>query len=65
MRDHQYRGGYDRSFEGKGVEWDGGDNVEHMLEQVNEQWLKCKRNVWLSENGGVERTQRMCGETMR
>ena len=26
--------GYARSLEGKGVEWDGDDNVEHMWEQV-------------------------------
>ena len=30
LRDHQYREGYARSLEGKGVEWDGDDNVEHM-----------------------------------
>ena len=30
MREHQYREGYARSLEGKGVEWD----VKHMWEQV-------------------------------
>ena len=30
LREHQYREGYARSLEGKGVEWDGDNNVEHM-----------------------------------
>ena len=34
LRDHQYREGYVRCLEGKGVEWDGNNNVEHMWEQV-------------------------------
>ena len=34
LREHQYREGYARSLEGKGVEWDRNDNVEHMWEQV-------------------------------
>ena len=34
LREHQYREGYARSLEGKGVEWDGDINVEHMWEQV-------------------------------
>ena len=34
LRKHQYREGYARSVEGKGVKWDGGDNVEHMWKQV-------------------------------
>ena len=29
LREHQYRDGYARYLEGKGVEWDG-DNVENM-----------------------------------
>ena len=32
LREHQYREVYARSLEGKGVEWDGGNNVEHMWE---------------------------------
>ena len=30
MREHQWREGYGRSLEGKVVEWDDDDNVEHM-----------------------------------
>ena len=30
LREHQYREGYARSLEGKRVEWDGENNVEHM-----------------------------------
>ena len=31
LREHQYREGYARSFEGKGVKWDGDNNVNHMM----------------------------------
>ena len=34
MREHQFREGYARSLDGKGIEWDREDNVEHMWEQV-------------------------------
>ena len=34
LREHQYRGGYAKSLEEKGVEWDGDNNVEHIWEQV-------------------------------
>ena len=30
LKEHQYREGYARSLEGKRVEWDADDNVEHM-----------------------------------
>ena len=30
LREHQHREGYARSLEGKVVEWDGDNNVEHM-----------------------------------
>ena len=30
LREHRYRERYARSLEGKGVEWDGDNNVEHM-----------------------------------
>ena len=42
LREHQYREGYGRSLEGKEVEWNGDDNVEHMWEQVNGQWWKVQ-----------------------
>ena len=32
LREHQYREGYVRSLEEKGVEWNGDNNVEHMWE---------------------------------
>ena len=47
LREHQYREGYVRSLEGKGVEWNGDNNVEHMLEQVK--WAM------------VERAREICG----
>ena len=34
LREHQYREEYARSLEGKRVERDGENNVEHMWEQV-------------------------------
>ena len=30
LREHQYKEGYARSLEGKRVEWDGDNNVDHM-----------------------------------
>ena len=33
LREHQCREGYARSLEGKGVEWNGDNNDEHMWEQ--------------------------------
>ena len=48
MREHQYREGYTRSLEGKRVEWDGNNNVQHMWEQVK--WEK------------VESTKEVCGK---
>ena len=30
LREHQYREGYTKSLEGKGVEWDEDNNVEYM-----------------------------------
>ena len=32
LREHQYREGYARFFEGKGVKWDGESYVEYMWE---------------------------------
>ena len=56
MRENQHREGYTRCLEGNGVEWDEENNVEHMWEQV-------KRNMIASAR--EERTQRVCGGTMR
>ena len=32
LRENQYREGYARSLEGKRVEWDVDNNIEHMWE---------------------------------
>ena len=45
LREHQYREGYARSLEGKGVEWDGNNNVEHMWEQVKRAMVESAREV--------------------
>ena len=45
MKEHQYREGYARSFEFKGVEWAGDDNVEHMWEQVKRALVESAREV--------------------
>ena len=50
MRDHQYVNVYARYLEGKGVEWDGDDNVEHMLEQVKQAVRgKNPKSVWWND----------------
>ena len=43
LREHQYREGYARSLEGKGIEWDGDDNVEHIWEQVKWAMVECAK----------------------
>ena len=40
MKEHQYRERYAKSLEGKGVEFDGENNVEHIWEQVK--WAKVE-----------------------
>ena len=64
LREHQYREGYARSLEGKGVEWDGDNNVEYMWEQVKRPMVDSAREVCGSVRGR-ERTQRVCDGTMR
>ena len=34
LREHQHREGYVKSLEGKGVEWGGDNNFEHIWEQA-------------------------------
>ena len=41
----QYREGYTRSLEGKEVEWDGDDNVEHMWKQVKQAMVETAREI--------------------
>ena len=63
MREHQYIEEYARSFEEKGVEWDG-FNVEHMWEQVKWAVVENAREVCGSVR--VEgKTQRVYGGMMR
>ena len=64
LREHHYREGFIRSLEGKGVEWGGDHNVEHMLELVKWTMVESAREVCSSGELG-ERTQRVCDGTMR
>ena len=51
LREHQYKEGFARSFEGKRIEWNGDNNVKHKWEEVKTgKGRKCKRSVWLSES---------------
>ena len=55
LREHQCREGYDKSHNGKGVKWDGENNVDPMWEWVkmgND--LKCTRSVWFSASRRCE-----------
>ena len=45
LREHQYREGYARSLEGKGVEWDGYNNVDCMWEQVKQAMVEIAREL--------------------
>ena len=45
LRKYQYREGYARSLEGKGVQWDGDNNLEHMWKQVKRAMLESAREV--------------------
>ena len=59
LREHQYREGYVISLEGKGVEWDGDNNVDHVWKQVKGAMVESTREVCGSVRVG-ERTQRVC-----
>ena len=45
LRKHQYREEYTRSLEGKRVEWDGENIVEHMWKQVKQAIVESAREV--------------------
>ena len=45
LRDHQYREGYIRSIEGKGVEWDGDNNLKHLWEKVKQVMVENAKEV--------------------
>ena len=52
LRENQHRKGYVRSVEGKGVEWEGENNVEPMWEQVKRAVVEIAREVCGSVRGG-------------
>ena len=49
---HQYREGYARPLEGKELEWDGSNNVEHMWEQVIWAMVESAREICSSVKVG-------------
>ena len=52
LSEHQYREGNARSLEGKELEWDGDNNVEHMWEQVKWAMVESAREVYGSVKVG-------------
>ena len=54
LREHQYREGYVRPLDGKGVEWNGDDNVQHMWEQVKRAMVESAREVCSSMRVGKQ-----------
>ena len=56
LREH-YREGYARSHEGKGIEWYGDDNVEHIWEQVKWAMVESAREVCDSVRVGEKTTK--------
>ena len=64
LRENQYREGYARSLEGKGVKWDGDDNFEHMWEQVKRAMIENESEVYGSVRVGGK-TQRVCSGKTR
>ena len=59
LREHQYREGYARSLEGKGIKWDGDDNVEHMCKQVKWAMVERSREVCDSVRVGGKNKERV------
>ena len=64
LGEHQYREGYVRSLEEKGVEFDRDNKVEDMWEQVKRAMMENAREVCSSVRVR-ERTQRVCGRMRR
>ena len=52
MRGHQYKEEYTRSLEGKRVEWDRENNVEHMWEQLKWAVVGSSKEVYGSVQVG-------------
>ena len=63
LRENRYKEGYAKSLEGKRVEGDG-DNIEQMRKQMKWAMVESTREVCGSVRVG-EKTQRVCGGTMR
>ena len=45
LKEHSSEKNMPRSLEGKRVEWDGENNVEHMREQVKQEMVESTREV--------------------
>ena len=62
LREHQYREGYVRSLEGRGVEWDRDNNVERMWEQVKWAMVENASESWgeKPKECVVERRDKSC-----
>ena len=57
---HHYIEGYARSVEGKGVEWDGNNNAEHIWQQVKWAMVESAREVCGSVRGGGGKEPKDC-----
>ena len=60
LKEPQYRKRYVRSLEGKGAEWDGDNNVEHMWEQVKWAMVESAREVCGSVRVGEKNQKSVC-----
>ena len=67
LREHQYREGYVSSLEGKGVEWNGDNNIDHIWEQIKRGMVESARGICGSVRVGknpnecvVERRDKNC-----
>ena len=60
MREHQYREGYIRSPDGKRVECNGENNVEHIWEKVKLAMVESARKVWGSVKVGGGNPKNVC-----
>ena len=60
LREHLYRERYIRSLEGKGVEWDAENNVEHMWKQVKWAMVESAREVCDSVRVRGKNTKSVC-----
>ena len=54
LREYQYSDRYARSLEGKEIEWDGDNNVEHIWEQVKWAMVERAREACGSMSWGKE-----------